>query len=211
MNYCQFRNQTIKRMANAGGEGGGILPPEYQQVEYIKSVSSYNEGTALIYIDTGVTYFADFEIECQKLNSSDAKFCGVASNSCIQTNGGKYSFYNTSSEYYVTNITATTRAKLRWQNNDIYIDDVHVTTQAKTPTNGTFKLFGAGGYGTNNYSNISVYSLKIWDNVGALIRDFIPCYRKSDNAVGLYDVITGTFYGHTGGTNFSHLEAGQDV
>ena len=24
--------------------------------------------------------------------------------------------------------------------------------------------------------------------------DFIPCYRKSDNQVGIYDVVAGTFY-----------------
>lgn len=46
-----------------------------------------------------------------------------------------------------------------------------------------------------------IYSWKFYqDNV--LIRDFIPCYRKSDNEIGLYDLVTETFYTNKGTGTF---------
>ncbi|MDD5923284.1 MAG: hypothetical protein PUC88_00645 [Clostridia bacterium] len=49
------------------------------------------------------------------------------------------------------------------------------------------------------------YSCKIWaDNYAklgykkSLIRDFIPCYRKSDKEIGMYDLITKKFYANSG-------------
>jgi hypothetical protein len=38
---------------------------------------------------------------------------------------------------------------------------------------------------------------KIWDNQN-LIRNFIPCYRKSDGVIGLYDLVEGKFYTNSG-------------
>lgn len=45
------------------------------------------------------------------------------------------------------------------------------------------------------------YSFKIYDN-GALIRNYIPCYRKSDNAVGFYETVNKTFNQSTGALPF---------
>ena len=33
---------------------------------------------------------------------------------------------------------------------------------------------------------------------GTPIRSFVPCYRKSDNAIGLYDTVEGAFYTNAG-------------
>ncbi len=38
-----------------------------------------------------------------------------------------------------------------------------------------------------------VYALKIWED-GALVRDYVPCYRNSDEVAGLYDLANGEFY-----------------
>lgn len=38
------------------------------------------------------------------------------------------------------------------------------------------------------------------DNI--LVRDFIPCYRKTDNVVGLYDMKNAKFYEKQGTGNF---------
>lgn len=35
-------------------------------------------------------------------------------------------------------------------------------------------------------------------NAGDLVRDFVPCVRTNDNAVGLYDRVTDTFFGNDG-------------
>jgi hypothetical protein len=50
----------------------------------------------------------------------------------------------------------------------------------------------------NNPSSMLLYSLKM-RNGTETIRDFVPCYRKADNQVGLYDLVTKSFFGNQGG------------
>ena len=45
-------------------------------------------------------------------------------------------------------------------------------------------------------------------NEGKPFRHFIPCYRKSDNVIGLYDLVEGTFYTNSGTGTFTK---GSDV
>lgn len=55
-------------------------------------------------------------------------------------------------------------------------------------------------YNYNN-SNCYLYYLKISDN-NELIHDFIPAKRKSDDSVGLFDLVTNTFYENSGTGTF---------
>lgn len=48
---------------------------------------------------------------------------------------------------------------------------------------------------------MKLYFLKLWDN-DVLVRDFIPVKRKSDNVVGLYDLINDEFYTNAGTGEF---------
>ncbi len=43
------------------------------------------------------------------------------------------------------------------------------------------------------------YYWKIFNN-NVLVRNFVPCYRKNDNSVGLYDTISKQFYTNPEGT-----------
>ena len=53
----------------------------------------------------------------------------------------------------------------------------------------------------SNYSSIKLYYLKIYDN-NNLIRDYIPCIRKSDSEVGLYSLVDNEFYKNEETENF---------
>lgn len=58
-----------------------------------------------------------------------------------------------------------------------------------------FGIFGRYN-SPNNYSyrtGVKLYRLRIWLN-GTLIRDYYPCYRKTDGAIGLYDVVDDQLY-----------------
>lgn len=48
---------------------------------------------------------------------------------------------------------------------------------------------------------IDWYSFKIWKG-DTLLREFVPCYRKSDNVIGMYDIVEGTFYTNCGTGQF---------
>ena len=43
---------------------------------------------------------------------------------------------------------------------------------------------------------------KVYDN-DTLVRDYVPCYRRTDNAAGLYDLVNNTFYPNVGTGNFT--------
>ena len=48
---------------------------------------------------------------------------------------------------------------------------------------------------------MKLYSMKIYDNDGNLVRNFVPC-RNSYGEVGLYDWVTNQFYGNAGSGEF---------
>ena len=68
-------------------------------------------------------------------------------------------------------------------------------------------LFSCDTTGSSEYySSFTLYSCQIYDN-GTLVRDFVPC-KNSSNAVGLYDLVNGQFYGNSGTGSFT---AGNEV
>ena len=60
----------------------------------------------------------------------------------------------------------------------------------------------SGGIADNRMMIGKIYACKIWDNE-VLIRDLIPCYRISDNVIGLYDIVNDVFYTNSGTGTFS--------
>ena len=57
---------------------------------------------------------------------------------------------------------------------------------------------GAGAQG-------NLYRMTIKEN-DVIVRDFIPCYRKSDSKPGLYDIVNKQFYTNAGSSEFSFPE-----
>ena len=51
----------------------------------------------------------------------------------------------------------------------------------------------------------NLYRLTIKEN-GVIVRDYIPCYRKSDSKPGLYDIVNKQFYTNAGSGEFSFPE-----
>ena len=43
------------------------------------------------------------------------------------------------------------------------------------------------------YMSAKLYSFKIWKN-WTLVRDLVPCYRKSDTEIWMYDTVNDVFY-----------------
>lgn len=81
---------------------------------------------------------------------------------------------------------------------------IYSTTTTDTTFNTNLSMFIFGNNYANAFSNpieAKLYALKIWDN-GKLVRDFIPCYRESDNEIGLYDAVNGVFYTNAGTGTF---------
>ena len=79
-------------------------------------------------------------------------------------------------------------------------DTAVTTTVSRTTSSAAFNIFADSGGG--HKGSWTLYSLKIWTG-GVPMRDFVPALRLSDNAVGLYDLVGGTFYQNAGSGSFT--------
>lgn len=190
------------------------LPEGYQEVDYIESSGSQ-------YIDTGVapTKTTRVVIDMQFLEVSDASAFGIYGDSDIDNCPASFAWgYTRSSANWCIilsdtgNILKETSETVDTSRNiwDLSTDTTKINdtivyprgTQKITITSannivGSLLLFGVKDMvnsGKITYSESArVYSCKIYDDT-TLIRDFVPCYRKSDNGVGLYDLANNKFY-----------------
>lgn len=64
--------------------------------------------------------------------------------------------------------------------------------------------------GVLNTANARVYGCKIW-NGSTLVRNFVPCVRDSDDAIGMYDLVNSVFYGNSGSGSFIAGENGDAI
>lgn len=71
-------------------------------------------------------------------------------------------------------------------------------------SNSSIFIFNIGASTTNGYRtpvNARFYTFKITQN-GVLTKDFVPCYRKADGVIGMYDIINDVFYTNDGKGTF---------
>jgi len=171
------------------------LPSAYQEVEYIES--NWTQ-----YINTWIKIQSN-------LLKTQAKFrittTSQALPAWVMTNSGAYCYQlystgNNSIFFYWINwgdsnpITTPTNQQSIWTPNT----DIEVTvTQTWALTWGAkdldFTLFARNFNGSIEKTSMRLYYWKMFLN-GTLTRDFVPCYRKSDNVIGLYDLVNNQFY-----------------
>jgi hypothetical protein len=94
-----------------------------------------------------------------------------------------------------------------WFYNDWIIDPNTLSTNTfQTPSNITIFALNRN-WSVMEYSTYKLHYLKIRDN-WTLVRNFIPCYRKSDWVIWLYDLANNQFYTNSWTGTFSK---GNDV
>lgn len=189
-------------------EKGG-LPSEYQQVDYI-------ESTGTQYINTGVIGNTGLRIVAEM---------GYAT-------AGYALFGSRNPRFFVTLYPSTNFdfgyngdiiTEIYVENRKIYsidfdtsayparfgIDGVYRTSTARSDTNRPMYIFGCNFNGAPRSLSKSIFkSMTITDKNGELLRNFVPCYRKSDGEIGMYDLVNGVFYTNSGSGTFIK---GEDV
>ncbi len=183
-----------------------ILPDEYQEVEYIETTGAqwFNTG-----INGSNNIYAEIDME-YKTSSGTQIILGrsVTAGNWAGQNGGYYAI-GTSSTYRVSinsNIRKTLKIKFDSTSVQLEVDEKKVSRIGNASS--TNYYFFTAGNGSNYASEAKIYNAKIYDENHILIRNFIPCYRKSDNIIGLYDMINKKFYTPAGNEPFSK---GEDV
>lgn len=163
------------------------LPAEYQQVSYISHARAAN-----VYLPVGP--YANVNtvvLDIEKTAKSDAALIIVGkSNSsgssiefpcAIMNNSG---LIIPSQQGYTCNPTAGTEAFSR---------GVYTCTKLSNATIGAY--LGLLGWSGVSFAAVTkLYSAKIYNSSNKLICDGVVCYRKSDNVIGMYDLVARVFY-----------------
>lgn len=189
-----------------------LLPSQYQQVEYIEatgeqyleldyiasSITTAKGSYQLMDIDTGLMLFGS------RINSNSGGL-----NYALNWGGGKpYKYYNSFNRSASSCLTEKEidlkKHTFEKNKNKLYIDGelLHTTTYTEFTTPHKMIIFGCNTNGNIGYkSKAKIFNLQFYDE-DVLMVDLIPCYRKSDNEIGMYDLVTGTFYPNKGTGTF---------
>jgi hypothetical protein len=195
-----------------------IFPARYQRVEYI-------ESTGTQWIDTG--YYpnektnATIDFEFFQSNTVEWKPIMAVRQNRYGTNFSTYAFFaqgNTSAlavNYggldtgQINGVNVLGRHTLGNKGANIYVDNTLVKTiqghyETFTSTNSlpVFALKTMNGDIETRNIHGKLYYLTIYDG-DKLVRNFIPCYRKSDGEIGLLDIVNGRFYTNQGTGKFN--------
>ena len=189
----------------------GRLPSIYQEVEYIQSSGSQ-------YIDTWTTFSNNTTIDLDiAFTSARSGWSGVIWNQNYNVNrswsiwiGTSAMTYQQGSAYVDFSFSPTLNQKYKFTTtwSKIYRDGTNVGTISAsigtftTPWNACiFKINPSSWWFPYNLS-WRLYSCKIYES-WTLKRDFVPCYRKSDSVIWVYDLVNSQFYTNAGSWTFT--------
>lgn len=201
MNWIKFNGVKVWKKS--------LLPVQYQQVEYIEA--------------TGTQYFSIPYIANQKTNSrgkfqitdtSSAKILfGARKQSAAADfygfNWGGGSPYKYVNSYYTgsqTTVVIDNKIHTFSKNAGILkLDENQISkyTPSKETWNTTYNLvvFGCNTGGTVGLNpSARIFELIISEEEDLF--NLIPCYRKSDGEIGMYDIVNNVFYTNQGTGNF---------
>ena len=156
----------------------------------------YVESTGEAYIDTGVPVDPNLKFYIKFADWLYRHASGLF---------GSTSWFNSLAYYYGTMVYCLSSKAYRYRcgENAILSGELTCTGQGCA---GDFEMEqindsnGGGGNitlfrgGQQIVSKAKILAFKIWDKNRVLVRNFIPVQRKSDNEIGMYDLVNNQFY-----------------
>ena len=179
-----------------------ILPREYQLLNYIQTNGTQSIDTGISSSNNIVAIF-DVEYTETSTNTQVLLSTGSSGDQWIGQHDSKYGI-GTGSDYKL-NISSSIRKKLEItfdsSKTALQIEDASISRDSNHNTGNNYYIFSLPN--GQAFSKVKLYSAKIYDNNNNLLRNFYPCYQISDNVVGLYDIVTKTFYTDKNGNSFN--------
>lgn len=204
----------IGQISGGGGGGGGphSLPSGYTQLSYIE-----NPLNNSAYINLGIpiidTPGFDIDFMCYDDLNSTTFGCIIGARYASGNNDYQLSSYSSGTQkgllrLYNTGYDAhlpakNTRFNAVLKNASYSVDSVSYTV-ARPSTNQTYNwyLFALNQQNSATQNGHGrVYSLKLYVK-SYLVGDFVPC-KNANNVVGLYDLVTETFFGSANASTFT--------
>lgn len=198
----------------ATGGGGGSVEPDprdqYQRVEYIESAE---EGTYPYIItdfyannDSGVEVIASFEVMQDRIPMGSRQDSGTTRFYCaypLSTSSCYYGFNIGSSISCSTKVNTIYRLQTNFMNSrQAIIYEANGSRKAFATFTQTLgehtvpvSIFGYNSASSGTVSSkreYRLYSARLSQGF-EVVREYVPCYRKSDGVVGVYEKFTGQF------------------
>lgn len=202
--------------------GGGGLPSEYQEVDYVTSTGTQRIETGLVNDTLGVPLSYDMlinypsDVSTRQLNGSQGGwYVGVVNGkwqigTSSTNNTGKDAVANKWYRVYVsfTGVSdSTANAIGSFVNKDTGAGSQWASASSgsqgvATNVSSSFMVCLFAMNSQNLPSSCSIGETKI-SRSGEIVRHFIPCYRKADKVIGMYDLINNQFYTNAGTGDFT--------
>lgn len=186
---------------------------DYVRVEYIENISNAYINTGIK--SNGAVWSIDANIATTTLkNGYIIGSRGTQSTrqwQAIYINNGHFATYAhmTISTYTDYDVTENTKYHLEGTIKDLTVscdtDTFNITNDNQFRDNSNYLAIFNIAY-VPNVSNAfygRIYSFKIYNASGTLIRDYIPMYQKSKHLYGLWDRVTEEFYTSPNGVKFT--------
>ena len=188
------------------------IPSEYQEVEYVTKqlgVNSYiNLGFAF---DTEATIYISYK---KDIANRSLYLFGAAENSgklrCMISDMASITAYGSSGSAYIGQTIASTaeRRDLKYvlKQGHIQVEDTRSgvisgigTSQATYTMTNNLALFAQNYNGSVRFNGYcELFYFAYYDKNDTLICELVPCYRKSDGEIGVYDVVRNIFLVNVG-------------
>lgn len=207
-----------------------LIPSEYQQVEYIGFDGNSRIVTDILGSDVNDLYRLSATIGVNHATAEECilAFCGTnrarseVYNDTVANRMAYYTGYGVGAA--ITNIQDLydypVDVDVKHDKNGIGVDfnlsvngnDYNATNVVTNAvTSGDKFVIGSGGHSEQRYGfKGKIYSAVVYSDLAGTtkIGELIPCYRKSDNVIGIYDRINEAFYVNAGSGT---LTKGSDV
>ena len=174
---------------------GNGLNNDYQRLEYLESNGTQYINTEVYPVSGKHAAMVNYMMT-QKVNSREQWAFGQWYYSAGWRCGGATNSYGTH--------TKNTSCGFTYTGGGVGTKVLGMSTNCPITSEFPMYLFAQQSAGNAEYVDASyfrIYECRIWENQ-KLIRDFIPCYRKSDGKPGMYDIINNVFYINQGTGEF---------
>jgi hypothetical protein len=212
-------------------EKSSLLPSIYQRVSYIATdgnqyidtgikASDYQEGLEYIFSGscTGLSSSKNnnylFGCLASSKRSGNITWMGNQNTLVLMAGGNGNNIYNIAAPELNADFTIKARGTSRdignfttTLDNALFNRSAYSYANSDMPSSNIFVLAANinGSYISSSSASFTgkLYGFTMANMNGEEIRNYIPCYRKADGVIGLYDVVEGKFYTNKGTGNFT--------
>ncbi len=201
---------AVQSLIDGYGVPSSRLPAEYQEVEYIEST-----GTQYIDLGAGSYQYTTISVDIQFTDlASTVQNFGIVNypNNFLfgyADTKGFCSIFGNMSDFVTVGTADTNRHKMvvSCPLKQTTFDNVATITTSSSnfQTQSNILLFASWVQSTSTvdrYCYCRLYGCKFYDSA-VIQRDLVPCYRKADDVVGLYDLVNNQFYTNSGTGTFT--------